>query len=624
MSTAFSQAPRSKAIGAAEVKPVDHRPERESAQRSPVAVAGLAGNTDRDTSHYGQRPTSDAVANRTLDILRRRGREVGQGPDGGASPPGAPSTVIRRINTKNEQAKGRKVTHTEHAKWGTGTILGFQGPKYQVEFPRPAGKKWVPAEELAFADGDDGPLSQPDRKPTAAVLPFREIEDSDSNSSDTESDDARYIGTNPTPLASIKPPQRPVKLYGDNPKAGARVDHDERPHRGDTSSGPAVQADTTEGIIPTTLTVVKLVTSVEGVKSKKKKKKTLWVLTLTDGSNTLSETTVAEQDIKTVVENLAGNGARPEPTNTDPPKANANSPIPEGTYSLKPGLQKYGPLDDGLRATRTKRRKETEQAKALALLAERPVHLTGTAGHNRSQEQIQTHLKSLPKPIITEAGHKSVKMLKIALKAQHITLTVAGKPRAITHLYTQQGRPGELRCYLGNTDGAYQRVHTSLTDKFEAHTMVQTGDEVSVPGWDREKEKKVIVGTRVGYDSTEGVGPLVDQPGVGLRNTQVGPGIAARGLSIRSKSQTTVGPTLIAHPTELTKEESAACLHLASVFNVVLDQVFAELTGPNGSTAVTGITGDFKVLDETWLFDNGLPATPFNEFKQVRSNVGNQ
>jgi len=104
----------------------------------------------------------------------------------------------------------------------------------------------------------------------------------------------------------------------------------------------------------------------------------------------------------------------------------------------------------------------------------------------------------------------------------------------------------------------------------------------------------------------------------------VGPGIAARGLSIRSKSQTTVGPTLIARPTELTKEESAACLHLASVFNVVLDQVFAELTGPNGSTAVTGITGDFKVLDETWLFDNGLPATPFNEFKQVRSNVGNQ
>ena len=192
-------------------------------------------------------------------------------------------------------------------------------------------------------------------------------------------------------------------------------------------------------------------------------------------------------------------------------------------------------------------------------------------------------MKSLPKPLIAEAGHKSVKMLKIELKAEHITLTVAGKPRAITHLYTQQGRPGELRCYLGNAEGAYQRVHTSLTDKLDAHTMVQTGDEVSVPGWDREnKEKKVIVGTRVGYDSKEGEGPHQPAGSRSSRNKPVGPGFAARGLSIRSKPQTTVGPTLIAHPTELTPEQSAACLHLAHVFNVVLDQVFAELIGPDG------------------------------------------
>ena len=112
-------------------------------------------------------------------------------------------------------------------------------------------------------------------------------------------------------------------------------------------------------------------TSSEGVKSKKTKKKTLWVLTLTDGSKVLSETTVGQHEIKTVVENLVGNGARPELTNTDPPKGNANSPIQEGTYSLKPGLEKYGTLDDGLRATRTKRRNEIEQVKALALLGDR-------------------------------------------------------------------------------------------------------------------------------------------------------------------------------------------------------------------------------------------------------------
>lgn len=204
----------------------------------------------------------------------------------------------------------------------------------------------------------------------------------------------------------------------------------------------------------------------------------------------------------------------------------------------------------------------------------------------------------------TEMGNVSIMMTKIALDAE-VILVVGGQARSITHLYTQPGNDTEIRCYLGNKDGAYQRVHTSLTlDKsMTAHTMVQTGELVTIPNVQDG-------GTRVGFDTEEGESP----------------GFGERPLKIRSKKQCTVEGWLKGEDwTSLTEEQRNGCMLLANKFNEALDKVCIDISkGEVNKRNVTGIGVDFAKLDDTWLFGGKISATPEREWEhdlETRSDV---
>jgi hypothetical protein len=204
-----------------------------------------------------------------------------------------------------------------------------------------------------------------------------------------------------------------------------------------------------------------------------------------------------------------------------------------------------------------------------------------------SQAKIMARLSKLENvKKMTGTGHDKITMTKIQLD-NPVTLRVAGKDRKITHLYTQIGAKSpteektELRCYLGNKSGAYQRVHTSLTqekDEMTSHTMVQTGSKVSIPQWRGG-------GERVGFDSRE----------------KKGEGFAARELNIRHKEQCKVKDWIKARDWDsLTKEQQDGCKLLAKTFNKALDRVCRDVNkGEIKNRTVTGITDKFKILDDT-------------------------
>jgi hypothetical protein len=202
-------------------------------------------------------------------------------------------------------------------------------------------------------------------------------------------------------------------------------------------------------------------------------------------------------------------------------------------------------------------------------------------------------------------------MTKIKLR-QAILLRVGGESHNITHLYTQSGNSSadgkEIRCYLGTEAGAYQRVHTSLTAKqgkpFTSHTMVQTGEKVVVPRYG----KLGVKGKRVGYDQEEG-----GQSGFAKRSL----------LKIRTKKQTE-GEFLDAVDLEsLSEDQKAACRMLARRFNEALDQVSADIIyGDVGGREVTHAGAKFTILDDSWLFAGGKPATPDAEWEHEKGRMG--
>lgn len=265
--------------------------------------------------------------------------------------------------------------------------------------------------------------------------------------------------------------------------------------------------------------------------------------------------------------------------------------VKAGKFNLKPDAVLVGRLQQGYEKYIAAK---NNQAKLERLSRERAVS-TGEAPVKLSQQEIIKRLQALQSAKKnTESGHVSIMMTKIRLD-NPITIIVGGQARVITHLYTQPGNETEIRCYLGNADGAYQRVHTSLTADAEstAHTMVQTGDEVTVP-------QIKPGGRRIGFDTSE----------------QQEKGFATRPKKIRSTKQCTVKDWISADDFgKLSPDQQNGCILIADRFNQALDKVCADVNkGTPEEREVTGITSDFKVLDDEWLFDSGKAATPQAEW----------
>jgi uncharacterized protein DUF4157 len=269
--------------------------------------------------------------------------------------------------------------------------------------------------------------------------------------------------------------------------------------------------------------------------------------------------------------------------------AQPQAKVKAGTFNLKP----EGGLKGSLKQAYDKFMEAEEQAARLAKLRATRVNTQVTAGRAISQKEILDRLNALQGARkLKEEGHPSIQMTKIALD-RPVKLKVGGQERDITHLYTQPGNQTERRCYLGNKDGAYQRVHTSITDDDEmtAHTMIQTGRTVAVPPIRGG-------GTRIGFDTKE----------------EKGEGFAARDLKVRSKEQSTVAGYIAGQtPKDLEEAALKGALLLASRFNAVLDEVFADISrGAPKEREVEGITSDFKILDDEWTFESNT-ATPEEE-----------
>ena len=100
-----------------------------------------------------------------------------------------------------------------------------------------------------------------------------------------------------------------------------------------------------------------------------------------------------------------------------------------------------------------------------------------------------------------------------------------------------------------------------------AHTMVQTGTDVSVPGW------WLVKGTRVGFDSEEA------KPGMGVRG---------RDLTFRPKQQSTADEYLIGQDwSELDPEEKKGAVRMAENFNEPEIREFVRQIGDQ-SFRITG------------------------------------
>lgn len=180
-------------------------------------------------------------------------------------------------------------------------------------------------------------------------------------------------------------------------------------------------------------------------------------------------------------------------------------------------------------------------------------------------------------------GHHSVKMAKVPLKAT-FQYKVYGQVHVVSHLYLQKGNDQEIRCYLGTMEGAFQRIHTSLTvqgnDTPTAHTMVQTGPTLVVPGYHTKNEHK---GERVGFDSTE---------------SPANPGIANRALTGRSKKQCTVDGYLEGKSLEELGAGKVQAEQMARAFNTTLDQIAKDIRAGNFKEEMITRTPDFLPLDE--------------------------
>lgn len=262
-----------------------------------------------------------------------------------------------------------------------------------------------------------------------------------------------------------------------------------------------------------------------------------------------------------------------------------------GEFKIKVGAEIKGQLADSMKINSEKKKANAE----LEGLREKRVGSSALGATSVSQEALFDRLGKLQgAKKLVETGHPTISMTKIRLD-KSIFLTVGGVPREITHLYTQVGNPTELRCYLGNDNGAYQRVHTSITviknQPMVAHTMVQIGDEISVP---TAREKAGA--TRIGFDSTEETGK---------------PGFANREFTIRSKEQCNVQGIAGANWGDMSEEQKRGCTLLATRFNLALDKVCLDImTGKADERTVTGIGSGFKVLDDSWLFENKDKARP--------------
>jgi hypothetical protein len=194
-------------------------------------------------------------------------------------------------------------------------------------------------------------------------------------------------------------------------------------------------------------------------------------------------------------------------------------------------------------------------------------------------------------PSKPRSGHPSIQMAVIVLPCAY-TLLVAGQARPITHLYTQVIERREARCYLGDEQGAYQRVHTSLTNDDSAHTMVQICPKVIIPGYNDH-----VLGTRTGFDLF----------GSSLWLSQ-------RKLNPRSKAQCSVKGSIDGiHVSELGFETRAGCELMALFFNQVLESVLFDLLRAS-NVAATFISSDFTILDTVWLL-HGEQETPVDYYK---------
>jgi hypothetical protein len=263
------------------------------------------------------------------------------------------------------------------------------------------------------------------------------------------------------------------------------------------------------------------------------------------------------------------------------------------TFELKSAFTLKGPLHDSY-AQMEAARGHTDK---LAALRTARLEKGGGTESAPTQAAVMKELFTLGQNATPSGtGHPSVKMTRITLDTT-LKLRVGGMPRDITHLYTQTVDDREIRCYLGNAEGAYQRVHTSLTREksMTAHTMVQTGPEVAVPGWKGS-------GTRVGFNSTE-------EPGKGVRD---------RGITFRTGKDSTVDKNLTGQDwSELSEEDQRGAVWLAENFNELLDRVFIEVVNsrPN-EREVTRTTVDFELLDDSWNFPDGTAATPGVELRR--------
>ncbi len=179
-----------------------------------------------------------------------------------------------------------------------------------------------------------------------------------------------------------------------------------------------------------------------------------------------------------------------------------------------------------------------------------------------------------------DINSKNLLMTRIALDNDRIVI-VNGKPRVFTHLYTQPGNQTEMRCYLGNEAGAYQRFHTSITDNDElkqpSHTMIQTGTRLHIPGA-RGNEGA----PRIGFDAVQ-------------RDT---PGYMHRDLVKRSEGQTGAKGNYEAVVAD--DDEQKRLKTMAAQFNFVLDMVLKDVCrGEVKERDVLFISG-FEVLDDAW------------------------
>ncbi len=463
-----------------------------------------------------------------------------------APPALAPGGPVQLIRAKVEGYQDKKVRHGKQV----GVIKTFKGPKYQVDFgtgPRPD-LKWVKAEDLA-AEGWTEPAEK----------------------ADVDSD-VEDVGEPSSSTAIPEPKQEQEEL-----------------------STTQVQTELW-GVVPTQLELAPTPVTDDPddeatprkAAPRKKAKATTWDLILRDKSGTeiARVSGIMENQVKDYVERKNRITTEPKPVKAGPPLALKTPPLLVGVLA-----QAY------VREMQRRQAREQYRVKreTLAATAIGDVPALDQAGVMKRLRDLGSQKDR------SETGDNRVVMTKIKL-SRVVKLKVGGIEREITHLYTQAGSPTEIRCYLGTANGAYQRVHTSLTEpsgaKKEAHTshtMVQTSETVATPGSGR-------TANRVGFDAEE--------------TKASGKSLAARDLDRRSAKQCNVEDWLVADDwTKMDEAQREGCYMLAREFNAALDKVLADAgRGELNDWEVGRSAEGFKTLDDSWLFASGRAATPGAEW----------